>query len=49
MNPENDCAWILIYKRLESLGMLDKLAKRRDDKGYEKVSYPRTINIRGNK
>ena len=49
VNPENDCAWILIYKRLESLGMLDKLAKRRDDKGYEKVSYPRTINIRGNK
>ena len=49
VNPENDCAWILIYKRLESLGMLDKLAQRRPDKGYEKVSYPRTINIRGNK
>ncbi len=27
VNPENDCAWILIYKRLESLGMLDKLAQ----------------------
>ena len=49
VNPENDCAWILIYKRLESLGMLDKLTQRRPDKGYEKGSYPRTINIRGNK
>ena len=38
-----------IYNRLESLGMLDKLETRREDKGYEKVSYPRTINIRGNK
>ena len=49
VNPENDCAWIMIYKRLESLGQLDKLTKRRQDKGYEKVAYPRTINIRGNK
>ena len=49
VNPENDCAWIMIYKRLEALGQLDKLAKRRADKGYEKVAYPRTINIRGNK
>ncbi|MCD8198364.1 MAG: methylenetetrahydrofolate reductase C-terminal domain-containing protein [Lachnospiraceae bacterium] len=49
VNPENDCAWVLIYKRLEALGKLDLLEKRRDDKGYEKVAYPRTINIRGNK
>ena len=49
VNPDNDCAWIMIYKRLESLGRLDLLAKRRPDKGYAKVSYPRTINIRGNK
>lgn len=49
VNPDNDCAWIMIYKRLESLGRLDLLAKRRQDKGYAKVSYPRTISIRGNK
>ena len=49
VNPENDCAWIMIYKRLEALGRLDLLAKRRTDKGYAKVAYPRTINIRGNK
>ncbi len=25
VNPENDCAWILIYRRLERLGKLDSL------------------------
>lgn len=49
VNPENDCAWIMIYNRLEKLGQLDKLKVRRKDKGYQKVSYPREINIRGNK
>lgn len=46
VNPENDCAWIMIYNRLEKLGRLDRLETRREDKGYEKVAYPRTINIR---
>ena len=46
---DNDCAWIMIYNRLEKLGQLDKLKTGRKDKGYDKVFYPRTINIRGNK
>lgn len=49
VNPENDCAWIKIYNRLEATGQLDKLTKTREDKGYEKVSYPRTITLRGKK
>ena len=49
VNPENNCAWIEIYHKLESLGQLDKLGKTRKDKGYKDVSYPRTINTRGNK
>ncbi len=49
VNPENDCAWILIYNRLQATNQLDKLSQRREDKGYEKVAYPRTINIRGKK
>ncbi|MDE6998594.1 MAG: methylenetetrahydrofolate reductase C-terminal domain-containing protein [Oscillospiraceae bacterium] len=49
VNPENDCAWILIYKRLEVLGQLDKLTQRRPDKGYEAVAYPRHINLREKK
>ena len=49
VNPENDCAWILIYNRLKELGRLDRLESKRKDKGYETVAYPRTINIRGKK
>ena len=49
VNPENDCAWIQIYERLKDLGHLELLGKRREDKGYEHVAYPRTINIRGKK
>jgi len=49
VNPENDCAWILIYNRLKATNELDKLSQRREDKGYEKVAYPRTINIRAKK
>ena len=47
VNPENECAWITIYHRLEKLGRLDLLQTPRRDKGYEKTAYPRTINIRG--
>ena len=47
VNPDNDCAWVQIYKRLESLGQLYKLEQTREDKGYAGVAYPREINIRG--
>ena len=47
VNPENDCAWVQIYKRLESLGQLYKLEQTREDKGYAGVAYPREINSRG--
>ena len=49
VNPENDCAWIKIYERLQATGQLDKLTQTREDKGYEKVAYPRTISLRGKK
>ena len=49
VNPENPCAWIEIYNKLVSLGQEYKIGITRDDKGYEKVAYPRTINIRGDK
>lgn len=49
VNPENDCAWIKIYNRLQATNQLDKLMKTREDKGYEDVAYPRTISIRGKK
>lgn len=49
VNPENDCAWIMIYNRLKETNQLEKLSQTRPDKGYADVSYPRTINIRGKK
>lgn len=49
VNPENDCAWIAIYHRLEALGQLDKLAQTRPGKDYEALSYPRHINLREGK
>jgi len=49
VNPENDCAWILIYNRLKQTNQLEKLGQTRPDKGYGDVAYPRTINIRGKK
>lgn len=49
VNPENPCAWIKIYERLEATGQLEKLGVRRKDKGYGDFAYPRTISLRGKK
>ena len=49
VNPENDCAWIKIYERLQSTNQLGKLSETRKDKDYDKVAYPRTISLRGKK
>ena len=45
VNPENPCAWVEIYKKLELLGQLDKLGETREDKGYANNSWPRTRNL----
>ena len=49
VNPENPCAWIKIYERLEATGELHKLSERRDDKGHGDYAYPRTIRLGGKK
>lgn len=49
VNPENDCAWIQIYNRLNELGRLEDLTKPRPDKGHAATAYPRHINLRGKK
>lgn len=46
VNPENDCAWILIYKKLESLGRLDLLDMLIEPKGHANQTYPRRVNTR---
>lgn len=49
VNPENDCAWIMIYNRLVKLDQVDKLGQTRRDKGHGDVAYPRHINLREKK
>ena len=46
VNPENDCAWIAIYKRLEATGQLHKLDQPRPDKGYAAAAHPGHLNLR---
>lgn len=46
VNPENDCAWILIYEKLKKLGQLDKIYEIQKPKEYSKVAHPRTISLR---
>ena len=47
--PENDCAWILIYNRLQAIGQLDKLGRTRKTKGYAGAYYPKHVNLREGK
>ena len=44
VNPDNDCAWILIYNKLNELGQLDKICSVKPDKGYAEHSWPRSVN-----
>jgi hypothetical protein len=49
VNPENDCAWILIYNKLKELGQIEKITKTSDDKGYAEQSWPRKVNTKEDK
>jgi len=42
-DPEKDCAWELIYKRLEALGQLDNMRRIRPPKDWSKMARPRCI------
>lgn len=49
VNPENDCAWVQIYKRLEAIGQLHMFDQPRPERGYENAAYPKHINLREKK
>ena len=42
-NPEQPCAWQLIYERLKALGQLENLRRIRPPKNWSKMSKPRRI------
>lgn len=46
VNSENDCAWVLIYKRMEDKGQLDML-KKLEPKNYSNSQKPGRIDITG--
>lgn len=47
--PDNDCAWVLIYRRLEATGQTEKLGRTRKTKGYAGAYYPKHVNLREGK
>lgn len=47
--PDNDCAWILIYNRLQATGQAEKLGRTRRTKGYSGAYYPKHVNLREGK
>ena len=40
VDPEKDCAWVLIYRRLEKQGRLDLMRKYYEPKNYRAVQRP---------
>ena len=40
IDPEKDCAWVLIYQRLEKQGRLDLMRKYYEPKNYRAVKRP---------
>ena len=46
VNPENDCAWVLIAKRLTEIGQTQRLFESRPDKGYAESAHPGHLNLR---
>jgi len=45
VDPERDCAWILIYERLKKLGALEKMKEFIPPKDYSKMARPRKIEV----
>jgi len=48
VSKDMDCAWILIYQRLERLGQLDKMRRYYPARNFRAVPRPRRIVIKSN-
>ena len=46
VNPENECAWIRIFRRLQEQDRLEVLAQPREDKNYQHTAYPQSHSLR---
>lgn len=45
VDKEKDCAWTLIYNRLEEQGRLDVMRRYQPPKNYQAVPRPKTVRI----
>ena len=45
VDPERDCAWVLIYERMKKLGELDKLREIQSPKHWGKMGRPRKLEV----
>jgi len=45
VNPDSDCAWVSIYKRLKELGELDKMREIMAPKDWSKMQRPRQLEV----
>lgn len=46
VDPNNDCAWILIYEKLKDFGKLDNLTEIREPRDYQLDMHPLKMDIR---
>lgn len=46
VSPENECAWIKIYERLNDIDQLENLLEIRPMKDYSKQNNPRTLSLK---
>ena len=46
VNPDNECAWIRIFRRLQEQDRMEVLTQPREDKNYQHTAYPRTHSLR---
>lgn len=49
VNPENDCAWIEIYKKLKEQGKLENLLKVREPRNFLLNAHPNKLDLRDKK
>ncbi|MBN1912766.1 MAG: methylenetetrahydrofolate reductase C-terminal domain-containing protein [Candidatus Omnitrophica bacterium] len=49
VDPDKDCAWVLIYKELEKTGHLDRLREVRPAKDHKKTTKPHKIIMTSDK
>jgi ferredoxin len=46
VDPENDCAWILIYEKLKEQDKLDNLLEIREPRDYKVSYHPRKVDLK---